>query len=214
MEVSAILIALAPGEAGGARVPVIVPGTNPGTNDLLRYLNFWSTVVTPLADAATAAPGTSLLFARADHVHPSDTSCVAKAGDTMTGVLLLAADPVAALGAATKQYVDSRVGVTITTSAATYVTSASDAGDTIETTGTTATAFTINYLAGTSPFEVLVGNTGLSTITAAAGVTMIRDADGTVISGTITAPRRYARYMFRASSTTANVVIVSANVAV
>jgi len=35
---------------------------------------------------------------------------VAKTGDTMSGLLVLSADPSAALGAATKQYVDSKVG--------------------------------------------------------------------------------------------------------
>lgn len=38
-----------------------------------------------------------------------DTTFVRKAGDTMTGPLILDADPTAALGAATKQYVDSAV---------------------------------------------------------------------------------------------------------
>lgn len=37
-----------------------------------------------------------------------DPNKVAKAGDTMTGLLLLSGDPVTPLGAATKQYVDSR----------------------------------------------------------------------------------------------------------
>lgn len=41
---------------------------------------------TPLMDGA-AAVGTSNAFARGDHVHPSDTSRVNKAGDTMTGNL-------------------------------------------------------------------------------------------------------------------------------
>ena len=36
------------------------------------------------------------------------TGAVAKAGDTMTGLLILSADPAAALGAATKQYVDNK----------------------------------------------------------------------------------------------------------
>jgi hypothetical protein len=44
--------------------------------------------VPPIMDS-TAAVGTSLLFARQDHVHPSDTSRVAKAGDTMTGDLTI-----------------------------------------------------------------------------------------------------------------------------
>lgn len=41
---------------------------------------------TPKMDG-TAAAGTSNAFARGDHVHPSDTSRVNKAGDTMTGPL-------------------------------------------------------------------------------------------------------------------------------
>jgi hypothetical protein len=43
---------------------------------------------TPLMDG-TAAVGAGTTWARADHVHPSDTSRVAKAGDTMTGYLNL-----------------------------------------------------------------------------------------------------------------------------
>src|SRR5262245_59341085 len=60
----------------------------------------------PLMDG-TAEVGSAAPDAREDHVHPSDTSRVAKAGDTMTGLLVLSADPTAALGAATKQYVDA-----------------------------------------------------------------------------------------------------------
>ena len=37
----------------------------------------------------TAAPGTSALYSRGDHVHPSDTGRVAKAGDTMSGDLTI-----------------------------------------------------------------------------------------------------------------------------
>jgi hypothetical protein len=50
-------------------------------------------------------------WARADQaaISYSDTTKVAKAGDTMTGLLLLSGDPVVALGAVTKQYVDVRV---------------------------------------------------------------------------------------------------------
>ena len=59
----------------------------------------------PLMDGA-ATPGTSSLYTRADHIHPSDTSRVIKTGDTMTGPLVLPTDPTAALQAATKQYVD------------------------------------------------------------------------------------------------------------
>lgn len=43
---------------------------------------------TPLVDG-TAAVGSSAKYAREDHRHPSDTSRVAKSGDTMTGTLSL-----------------------------------------------------------------------------------------------------------------------------
>lgn len=43
-----------------------------------------------------AAPGIGTKWAREDHVHPSDTTRVAKAGDTMTGVLKLPDGTVAA----------------------------------------------------------------------------------------------------------------------
>lgn len=43
--------------------------------------------VAPLMDATPAVVGVSTKYAREDHVHPSDTARVAKAGDTMTGPL-------------------------------------------------------------------------------------------------------------------------------
>ena len=61
---------------------------------------------TPVMDGA-AAVGTGTTWARADHQHPSDTSSLALSGGTMTGPLTLAADPAAALQAASKQYVDA-----------------------------------------------------------------------------------------------------------
>jgi hypothetical protein len=87
----------------------------------------------PLMNGA-AAPGVGALISRDDHIHPTDTSRasvayvdaadsanaaaaaakVAKAGDTMTGPLILNADPTNTLGAATKQYVDNKpVGPTV-----------------------------------------------------------------------------------------------------
>jgi hypothetical protein len=61
----------------------------------------------------TAAVGTGTTWARADHVHPSDTTRLPIAGGTMTGALTLAADPASALQAATRQYIDARVATTI-----------------------------------------------------------------------------------------------------
>ena len=73
-----------------------------------------ASTTTPAMDG-TAAVGTGTTWARADHVHPNDTSRLALTGGTLTGPLALAADPTAALGAATKQYADKMlplVGVT------------------------------------------------------------------------------------------------------
>lgn len=47
--------------------------------------------VTPLMDATPAVVGVSTKYAREDHVHPSDTARVAKAGDIMTGPLNISA---------------------------------------------------------------------------------------------------------------------------
>ena len=65
---------------------------------------------TPSMDG-TGAAGTAAFVSRGDHVHPSDTSRVAKAGDTMAGFLTLNANPTANLHAATKQYVDGSAPV-------------------------------------------------------------------------------------------------------
>ena len=59
---------------------------------------------------------------------------VEKAGDTMTGPLVLNADPVAALGAATKQYVDNVTPATNWTRTSTTI-SPTVAGDDVTTTG-------------------------------------------------------------------------------
>lgn len=62
----------------------------------------------PVMDG-TASPGTMESSARADHVHPSDSSKISKTGGTMTGALTLSGAPTANLHAATKQYVDNAV---------------------------------------------------------------------------------------------------------
>lgn len=64
------------------------------------------------------AVGNHTAYAREDHSHgtplaptAASVGAVAKSGDTMTGALLLSGDPTAALGAATKQYVDNHSSV-------------------------------------------------------------------------------------------------------
>ena len=66
----------------------------------------------PLMDAVPAQIGASGAYARADHQHPQDTSKLSLTGGTLTGPLVLAADPTNALQAATKAYVDTKVAST------------------------------------------------------------------------------------------------------
>lgn len=47
-------------------------------------------------------------FTSKTYVDTASSNKVAKAGDTMTGALILSGDPVVALGAATKQYIDNK----------------------------------------------------------------------------------------------------------
>jgi hypothetical protein len=63
----------------------------------------------PLMDG-TGSAGTGTTYSRGNHVHPTDTSLVPLAGGAMTGYLLLNNDPLVALGAVTKQYVDVHSG--------------------------------------------------------------------------------------------------------
>lgn len=71
---------------------------------------------TPKMDG-TAAVGVETAFARGDHVHPSDTTKVNKAGDTMSGALNMGNNKVTGLATPTeendatpKSYVDTAVG--------------------------------------------------------------------------------------------------------
>jgi hypothetical protein len=61
---------------------------------------------TPLMNGG-ATVGSGVKWAREDHVHPTDTTRLAVNGGTMTGALILNADPAAPLGAVTKQYADN-----------------------------------------------------------------------------------------------------------
>jgi hypothetical protein len=75
---------------------------------LASYAPLASPALTGSPTAPTAAVGTSTTqIATTAFV---DAESVAKAGDTMTGALTLPADPTTGLQAATKQYVDARVG--------------------------------------------------------------------------------------------------------
>jgi hypothetical protein len=51
-----------------------------------------------------AAAGVGLSWSRSDHVHPTDTALLAKAGGTMVGAITLSADPAAAMQPVTLSY--------------------------------------------------------------------------------------------------------------
>ena len=121
------------GTSGGAP-PALINGPNPGDNSQTVPTTSWVNQAVSAAIGAipappvppspsnaaptmagTAAPGTSALYSRGDHVHPTDTSRAAASalagylplsGGTLTGPLVLAADPAAPMQAATAQYAD------------------------------------------------------------------------------------------------------------
>jgi hypothetical protein len=105
------------GRSGAAWIVVptaAIPADAPANGNIYgRRNNAWAQVpvgatTVPLMDGIAAA-GVNVAYSRSDHVHPSDTSLVPLGGGTMTGPLILNANPGANLGAATKQYVDSGV---------------------------------------------------------------------------------------------------------
>jgi hypothetical protein len=63
---------------------------------------------TPIMDGP-GAPGTTTPYSRGDHVHPRDTSKAPINNPVFTGTVTLAADPTAALQAATMQYVTGAI---------------------------------------------------------------------------------------------------------
>jgi len=77
---------------------LLVAGTNVtlSYNDVANTLTINSSggggtpsIINPIVDGV-ATPGVATAYTREDHVHPTDTSRVAKAGDTMTGALKVA----------------------------------------------------------------------------------------------------------------------------
>jgi len=120
----------------------------------------------PVMDG-TAAVGTGVTVARADHVHPTDTSRAPINNPTFTGTVTLAADPTLALQAATKQYVDNTaaglnahaavVAATTANLTATYSNGTAGVGATLTNSGTLA-AFTIDGQTPVLNDRVLVKN--------------------------------------------------------
>ena len=82
---------------------------------MAEIASYANTAYTPNYSAAppimdgTAAPGVAAAVSRGDHRHPTDLTLLPRGGGTMTGALVLAADPAAALEATTRQYVDGQI---------------------------------------------------------------------------------------------------------
>ena len=98
--------------AGNAAEILNKPAIPSKTSDLTNDSGFITSTDIPEGAAAsttvpkmdgTAAVGTEMAFARGDHVHPSDTSKVSKAGDTMTGALAMGGNKITGLGAPTEE---------------------------------------------------------------------------------------------------------------
>jgi hypothetical protein len=84
---------------------VIAPGSGPVSTDQLPE----GTTNLYYTDARVTANATVSGKADTTYVNSQDATKVAKSGDTMTGILTLSADPLAALDAATRQYVDNAI---------------------------------------------------------------------------------------------------------
>jgi hypothetical protein len=99
--------------AGVSTAPLAPPGNNTSQIASTAFV----TAAVPAASSTvpimdgTGVVGTGTTWARADHVHPSDTSLLARAGGTMTGALVLAADPAANMNPVTLQYYNAHTPV-------------------------------------------------------------------------------------------------------
>jgi hypothetical protein len=98
---------------GTPAAPTAAQNTNTTQVATTAFVLAQASSTTPLIDG-TATVGIGTTFARADHIHPTDTSRAPLASPTFTGTVTLPADPVAALQAATKQYVDALTSATVT----------------------------------------------------------------------------------------------------
>jgi hypothetical protein len=122
----------------------------------------------PVMDSA-ATIGVGTTAARADHVHPSDTSKLSLSGGTMTADLILFGNTTNVLGAVTKQYTDSLTagvdvhesvvaGTTAALPSSTYNNGASGVGATLTATANGAIGTTLGGYAIAVNDRVLVKN--------------------------------------------------------
>ena len=105
---SSVVFADSPALSGTPTAPTAAANTNTTQIATTAFvLGQGNTTAATIAMNGVQAAGSSNLYARADHVHPSDTSRAPINNPTFTGTVTLAADPTLALQAATKQYVDN-----------------------------------------------------------------------------------------------------------
>ena len=138
----------------------------------------------PLADASTAAVGTSLKYAREDHVHPADTSLAPKADPTFTGTVTVGASGIAFTdGVQTKQGVPSLTEIkpaitsNVTTStlpsALTYRDTLAAIAGAFTITVDADTTNSVTFPVGTTLSFYQTVATGGASIVAGAGVTLL-----------------------------------------
>jgi hypothetical protein len=168
-----------PALTGTPTVPTAAVDTNTTQAASTAFVVAQAASATPVVDG-TGAAGTSTRFARADHVHPTDTSRAALASPTFTGT---PAAPTASARTGTTQlattaYVDSAdTTVTANTQTTSYTLVLGDAGKTIEMNSASATVVTIPpnssvaFPVGTV-IEVCRIGAGSVTITDGSGVTI------------------------------------------
>jgi hypothetical protein len=168
-----------PALTGTPTVPTAAVDTNTTQAASTAYVIAQAASATPVVDGAGAA-GTSTRFARADHVHPTDTSRAPLASPTFTGTpaapTQTARDNSTKL--ATTAYVDAAdTAITANTQTASYTLVLGDAGKVVEENSASATVVTIPpnssvaFPTGTV-IEICRIGAGSVTITPGSGVTI------------------------------------------
>lgn len=164
------------------------PTASPDQNDIqiatTAFVVGQAASATPQADGV-AAVGTSVKYARADHVHPTDTTLAPKASPTFTGTVTVGANGIVFQdGAQTRQGTPSLTEIkpTITanattstlSSALTYRDSIAAIGGAFSITIDADTTNSITFPIGTTlSFYQSVGNGGASIVAGGATVTLL-----------------------------------------